>query len=91
MDYSSRVTAMDVLRFSTERVSSGDILAFHDSYRAELKLRYALPRALALLQERGFSFAPMGMPELRLCESQARSATTSGLLPMRVGGARGCK
>lgn len=62
MDYSCRVSPWDVFRFSTEGVRSGDVLAFHDSYKTEVKLRYALPRALQLLREHGFSFAPLPAP-----------------------------
>lgn len=64
MDYSNRVSPWDVFRFSTEGVRSGDVLAFHDSYKTEVKLRYALPRALQLLREQGFSFAPLPAPLL---------------------------
>lgn len=59
MDYSSRVSAWDVYRFSTEEVRGGDVLVFHDSYKAEMRLRYALPRCLDRLQAQGFTFAPL--------------------------------
>lgn len=92
MDYSSRVSAWDVLGFATEGVRSGDILAFHDSYKAEQKLRYALPRALETLRVRGFSFAPLGTQVLKLEEDTARRKLAAGVVrPVRVevNGARG--
>lgn len=92
MDYSNRVSAWDVLRFATEGVRSGDILAFHDSYKAEQKLRYALPRALETLRARGFGFAPLGMPVLKLEGGAAQRELAAGIVrPVRVEvqGARG--
>lgn len=85
MDYSNRVSAWEVLRFSTERVVGGDILAFHDSYKAEQKLRYALPRALELLQARGFVFAPLDSCELEQRETLADRELSGELWPVRVG------
>lgn len=79
MDYSCRVSPWDVFRFSTEGVRSGDVLAFHDSYKTEVKLRYALPRALQLLREQGFSFAPLPVPLVRTVGSEMVGSGVAGL------------
>jgi hypothetical protein len=37
-------------------VKSGSIIVFHDSVKAFPNLEYTLPKALAILKDRGFSF-----------------------------------
>lgn len=40
-------------------LSAGDIILFHDSAKAEQRLRYALPKTLAYIYENGLSVAPL--------------------------------
>jgi peptidoglycan/xylan/chitin deacetylase (PgdA/CDA1 family) len=43
-----------------KNVQSGSIIVFHDSVKAEKNLRYALPKTLEYLQEKGFTCAKIG-------------------------------
>ena len=36
--------------------TQGSIIVFHDSLKAENNLRYALPKAIQILKEKGFVF-----------------------------------
>lgn len=40
-------------------LSAGDIILFHDSVKAEKRLRYALPKTLAYIYENGLTVAPL--------------------------------
>ena len=81
MDYSARVSPSEAFRFSTEDVCDGDVLAFHDSYRAEARLRFALPRALQLLKERGFRFSTLR--EQRCARALLRDEADVSVSPLR--------
>lgn len=63
MDYSKRMAPADCLAIVQHCTRSGDIVVFHDSWRAERNLRYALPRALDYLLAAGFVLAPLKIPE----------------------------
>ena len=56
-DYSRKVPPEEVLDNVKSYARNGSIIVFHDSLKAERNLRYALPRALDWLAERGFTFA----------------------------------
>ena len=81
MDYSARVSPSETFRFSTEDIRDGDVLAFHDSYRAEVRLRFALPRALQLLKERGFRFSTLR--EQRCARALLRDEADVSVSPLR--------
>ena len=81
MDYSARVSPSETFRFSTEDIRDGDVLAFHDSYRAEARLRFALPRALQLLKERGFRFSTLR--EQRCARALLRDEADVSVSPLR--------
>lgn len=55
-DWDPNVSKERCLRNVTENTSSGSIIVFHDSLKAEKKLRYVLPRVLAHFSEKGFEF-----------------------------------
>ncbi|WP_201980616.1 polysaccharide deacetylase family protein [Hymenobacter rubidus] len=55
-DYDPGLRPEDCLRFALAAVRPGDILVFHDSRKASVRLRYVLPRLLAHFAERGFAF-----------------------------------
>lgn len=52
-DYSQLVSPRSCLRNVTRHVRGGSIVVFHDSLKASRNLRYALPRTLQFLQDRG--------------------------------------
>lgn len=62
MDYSFRLSPWECSQIVEHRTRSGDIIVFHDSYRAERNLRYALPHALDCQLAAGFRFAPIVEP-----------------------------
>ena len=63
MDYSKYMAPAECLQIVQHCTRSGDIVVFHDSWRAERNLRYALPRALDYLLAAGFVLAPLKIPE----------------------------
>lgn len=62
MDYSRRVSPRKVYRFVMDNARPGSIVVFHDSLKAERNLRYALPRVLDKLTEKGYVFKPIVIP-----------------------------
>ena len=52
-DYSQWVSPRSCLHNVTRYVQGGSIVVFHDSRKAFRNLRYALPRTLQFLQDRG--------------------------------------
>lgn len=55
-DYSTRLNGRDVL-FNVRRYARpGSIITFHDSFKSEDKLLYALPRSIEWLLSQGYSF-----------------------------------
>ncbi len=53
-DYSRFVSPRKCVKNVTKHVRSGSIVVFHDSRKSERNLRYALPRVLQFLQEKGY-------------------------------------
>ena len=53
-DYSTRLTADDVLRNVKRYARNGSIITFHDSLKSIQKLRTALPAAIEWLQAEGY-------------------------------------
>lgn len=58
-DFDPHIKKEQCLSNVLDNVSPGSIVVFHDSLKAEDHLRYALPRALAELSERGYTFAAL--------------------------------
>ena len=58
-DYDPVLRPDDCLRFALGAVRAGDVVVFHDSPKAGLRLRYVLPRLLAHLAAQGFAFATL--------------------------------
>jgi peptidoglycan-N-acetylglucosamine deacetylase len=54
MDFDPTITPEKCLDNVLKNVTSGSIVVFHDSVKAEQNLRYALPKTLAFLKEKGF-------------------------------------
>ena len=55
-DYDSGINWEESLNKSFKHTSSGSIVVFHDSLKAEKKLKWVLPRYLELLEDQGYSF-----------------------------------
>lgn len=54
MDYDATITPEQCLQNVLQHAKSGSIIVFHDSVKAEKNLRYALPKVLSFLTEKGF-------------------------------------
>ncbi len=55
-DYDPALRPDDCLHYALRAVRAGDVVVFHDSRKAGLRLRYVLPRLLAHLAAQGFAF-----------------------------------
>ncbi|WP_264519772.1 polysaccharide deacetylase family protein [Flavobacterium sp. N1994] len=53
-DFDRSITPEQCLANVLNNVTTGSIIVFHDSLKAEPNLRYVLPKTLAYLKERGF-------------------------------------
>lgn len=60
-DYSKRVTGEEVLENVKRYARNGSIIVFHDSKKAHVNMRYALPRAIEWLKVQGYEFLPLPM------------------------------
>jgi len=58
-DFDSNVSNEQCLKNVVNNVENGSIIVFHDSLKAEKKLRYALPKVLAHFQNLGYRFLPL--------------------------------
>ncbi|PID90120.1 MAG: polysaccharide deacetylase family protein [Bacteroidetes bacterium] len=74
MDYSRHISPHRCLDIVQQNARVGDIVVFHDSCKAQRNLRYALPRALDRLQERGLKLSALGQAEF-MPEAEEESAT----------------
>lgn len=55
-DYSKRMDGKRVFDNVVRYARNGSIITFHDSYKAEKNMKYALPRAVDWLLEQGYAF-----------------------------------
>lgn len=55
-DFDNRISNEKCLKNVVNKVRPGSVVVFHDSLKAENKLRYVLPKVLSVLSERGFVF-----------------------------------
>jgi hypothetical protein len=55
-DYSRFMTSKQVLQNVKRYTRDGSIIVFHDSLKAEKKMKYALPLAIEWLLAQGYSF-----------------------------------
>jgi peptidoglycan/xylan/chitin deacetylase (PgdA/CDA1 family) len=58
-DFDPRIDGPTCLHNVMGHVRPGSIVVFHDSLKAETRLRYALPRALEQLSGQGYRFVPL--------------------------------
>ena len=59
-DYSKKLQPEQVLNNVKNFARNGSIIVFHDSLKAENNMKWALPRAIEWLQEKGFKFDTIG-------------------------------
>ncbi|MBX2894651.1 MAG: polysaccharide deacetylase family protein [Cyclobacteriaceae bacterium] len=55
-DYRNSITPDVCIRGTIRATRSGSIVVFHDSYKAERNMMFALPRYLEFLNEKGYTF-----------------------------------
>ena len=55
-DYSKYMTPKQVLENVKRYTRDGSIIVFHDSLKAEVNMKYALPKAIEWLIEQGYTF-----------------------------------
>lgn len=55
-DFDKRISNEKCLNNVIRKVKKGSVVVFHDSLKAESKIRYVLPRVLANLTEKGYRF-----------------------------------
>jgi peptidoglycan/xylan/chitin deacetylase (PgdA/CDA1 family) len=55
-DYSTLITAEQVFDNVKKYTRNGSVIVFHDSLRAENKMKYALPKSIEWLLEQGYTF-----------------------------------
>lgn len=60
-DYSKKLTGEQVLNNVKRYARKGSIIVFHDSLKAEKNMKYALPRAIEWLKEKGYEFEAIPM------------------------------
>ena len=58
-DFASDVSPEQCLNGVLRAVRPGSIVVFHDSYKAEKNLRFALPRFIDVCRAEGYGFAPL--------------------------------
>jgi peptidoglycan/xylan/chitin deacetylase (PgdA/CDA1 family) len=56
-DYNALITPRQCVRNVTKHVRAGSIVVFHDSLKTSRKMRYALPRVLDFIYDRGLKCA----------------------------------
>lgn len=55
-DFNSTISVEKCLENVISNTEQGSIIVFHDSVKAEKKLKYALPKAIQILKNKGFVF-----------------------------------
>lgn len=58
-DYDLGTSPEQCLKNTTDNVRNGSIIVFHDSIKAQEKVKYALPRFIEYAKEKGFEFAKL--------------------------------
>lgn len=55
-DFDQNISEEECLKNVISNTSQGSIIVFHDSLKAEKNLKYALPKAIQILKNKGFTF-----------------------------------
>ncbi|NND06943.1 MAG: polysaccharide deacetylase family protein [Saprospiraceae bacterium] len=64
-DFDPNLTNEQCLSNVMANTDQGSIVVFHDSLKAEEKLKYVLPKVLAAFKDRGFEFASISQDDLQ--------------------------
>ncbi|MCB0545957.1 MAG: polysaccharide deacetylase family protein [Phaeodactylibacter sp.] len=67
-DFDPKLSEEQCLANVINNAENGSIVVFHDSLKAEDKLRYALPRVLEHFAEQGFTFGKLNEQELAVSQ-----------------------
>ena len=67
-DFDPKLSEEQCLANVINNAENGSIVVFHDSLKAEDKLRYALPRVLEHFTEQGFTFGKLNEQELAVSQ-----------------------
>ncbi|RME93487.1 MAG: polysaccharide deacetylase family protein [Bacteroidetes bacterium] len=73
-DFDPHITAEQCLANVVKHAEAGSIIVFHDSLKAEKKLRYTLPRTLAHFANLGYRFEALNDQEAHLPRATRKSA-----------------
>jgi peptidoglycan/xylan/chitin deacetylase (PgdA/CDA1 family) len=73
-DFDPSVSPLQCSRNVLDSAGPGSVVVFHDNYKAEENLRYALPRVLAHFSEQGYRFEAIRPELLSTCSLTARTA-----------------
>ena len=60
-DFDTELPKEKVVKNVLNNTEPGSIIVFHDSVKAEPRLKYALPRVLNFLKDEGYNFNPIEM------------------------------
>ncbi len=55
-DYDKNTSPVQCLKNVTDHVRNGSVIVFHDSYKAQRNMEFALPQFIQFAKERGFEF-----------------------------------
>ena len=58
-DFNQKIKKNECLENVIKKSTTGSIIVFHDSLKAEKNLKFVLPRAIQILKKKGFSFKPI--------------------------------
>ena len=73
-DFDAHISKENCLNNVLKNTKAGSIVVFHDSLKAEEKLRYVLPKTLAYFAERGFAFAAIDPKTLQKTQMMKKTA-----------------
>ncbi len=73
-DFDPNLSEEQCLANVVNNVEPGSIVVFHDSYKAEEKLRYALPRVLEHFAAKGYRFEALNAQEMTVAPRSRKTA-----------------
>jgi peptidoglycan/xylan/chitin deacetylase (PgdA/CDA1 family) len=62
-DFDSKISPEQCLQNVLDNIQPGSIVLFHDSLKAEARMRFALPKVLEKLKEEGWRFEKLPNPD----------------------------
>lgn len=58
-DFNEKIKKEECLENIIKKCTSGSIIVFHDSLKAEKNLKFVLPRVIQILKKKGYAFKPI--------------------------------